>query len=117
VYPRRSPVMTKNRLVVFGGPVNRIDVTPLAKVDVINVVKGPTGIAEAVNAPGIVIFGELIARLLLSSTKLPPSAHSGTQAAPPKRANMVAATSSVMTSAFAAPTLRAIAHEATVAQR
>ena len=73
------------------------------------VMKGPT----LGDSPAIVMFGELIAPVLLLSTKLPPSVHVGEQAAtPPLRAVMVAATSNVMMSAFAAPTLMARAHEA-----
>jgi hypothetical protein len=64
--------------------------------------KGPTvGLS-----PVIVMSGELTAPVLLLSTKLPPTVHVGEQAAVPARAVIVAATSNVMMSAFAAPTLR-----------
>jgi hypothetical protein len=60
------------------------------------------------------MFGELVVAVLLSSTKLPLSVHVVEQVAGlPLRAAKVAATSNVMMAAFAAPTLRAIAHEAT----
>jgi hypothetical protein len=101
--------MFNTRRLGMGGPLNRMSVVPLGSAMLVkNVVKGPV----LSDSPSIVMFGELIAPVLLSSTKLPPSVHTGEQVAPPKLAVMVAATSSVMMAAFAAPTLRVRAHEA-----
>src|SRR5262245_47293570 len=55
----------------------------------------------------------MIEPLLLLSWKLPPSVHVGEQAAVPDWGTRVPVTSSVIMAAFAAPTLRVIAHEAT----
>jgi hypothetical protein len=77
---------------------------------VTNAMKGPTLGAS----PTIVILTSLIAPVLLLSTKLPPSVHTGEQVAVPALPEpdgaMVATTFSVMISAFAAPTLTARMH-------
>jgi hypothetical protein len=82
VYPTRPPVIFNARMLGTGGPINCMSVVPLGSAMLVkNVVKGPV----LGDSPAIVMFGELIAPVLLLSTKLPPSVHTCEQVAPSNR--------------------------------
>jgi hypothetical protein len=113
VYPIREPdwaeFVTLNTTVSPDISRNlKLIEPPPGTLELPTVVKGPT----LGDSPAIVMFGKLVVPVLLSSTKLPLSVHVVEQVADvPLRAAKVAATSSVMMAAFAAPTWRAMAHE------